>query len=733
MRTGTHHQVTGGVLHRRQTVQSRVPAGQFQRAVLPPREPRQHRQRRTLEQHHVPGAVAVDDDLTVAFRRLVRGGHRIVAVLRVLGHHRVERRRTALDVERRTPTVAPRRPRLRHAVVTAPRARNEVPQRDTGGETRPPRTTRLETHRELVPGGTPHARHPEHAPGRNLRPEEDPPQLQLPVHDPVTGDPAPYDLHPELQLALKEHRHDPGVLVDIAVRRVRRGTRTAPGDAPPTEQPLAEHPRRHVPGALDPLPPPHQPRGVEPRLETGPVVAVTVLAGMLGGLRTEPRTNGSDQETPLLPVPQRQALHRHVTAVHVHETDVRRAAEVEPLALPLRAAQQGVHGELLVQPVRPLVQPHTTVTQERVVDVATETPPYGQRTAPTLEREHVQQLLEHALPHQQPLHPRVGGQFVENGWVGRLHELPGPLHESVPELLIRVGQHLQMQHEVRLEAGEIVLALVVVIRAGTVRTEETTHRPDRGDPVPQVPQLGMTLGDRRRGGALTTTPEVHEIGDDVDLARPEVSEHVDPGVLIEDPLGKLDVVVVPERPPEHLVPDGAVVDQRLETRDVRTLALLGHGRLVQRRLPLPGTVHHLHVPGHEVRTRRPQRAHHQLVRVLRDDVVPVHEREELPLRMHRAQTHVPRVAGAVGLLADVVEPRVTTAEVESDGGGAVGGPVVDEDDLQVVQGLPGDGLEALSEVDLDVLERDYHAQEWPFGTQPSFPSRLPRRSGNDHR
>ncbi len=261
-----------------------------------------------------------------------------------------------------------------------------------------------------------------------------------------------------------------------------------------------------------------------------------------------------------------------------------------------------------------------------------------------------------------------------------------------------------MQHQVGLEAGEVVLALALLVEPGAPLGQEPADRLDGGDPVAEVGQLGVALGDRGGGAALAAAPVVDDVGEDVDLRGPEVGEHVHPGVLVEDAFGERDEVVVPEGAPEQLVPDRAVVDERVEAGDVGAAPVLLHRGLVQRGLPLLGGVHHLHVARDEVRAGLLQGAHEQFVGVLRDDVVAVDERDELPARMHGPQAGVPGVARAVRLLADQPEARVGRAELGDDLRRAVGGTVVDEDDLEVAERLTRDRLQALREIALDVLK-----------------------------
>jgi hypothetical protein len=61
-----------------------------------------------------------------------------------------------------------------------------------------------------------------------------------------------------------------------------------------------------------------------------------------------------------------------------------------------------------------------------------------------------------------------------------------------------------------------------------------------------------------------------------------------------------------------------------------------------------------------------------------------------------------------------------------DGTAVVGGPVVDQDDLEVVDGLRGDRRQAVAEIVLDVVDRhdDADAGHGPRHGVPGYPLRL---------
>ncbi len=705
-----------GVLGRGEQVVARVAADEFQRAVLVPARLGDQRQRVPFEEDDVAGAVAVDDDLPVPRRGLDLRRHPVVAVRGAFGHHRVQRALAALHVDGQLPPVAAHGPCLGYGVVAVgTRPGHEVAQRDAGGEGAPPLAPGLERQPGLVPAGAVHADDPDLPPLGDPGGQIDAAELQVPAHDPVAGDAAPDDLDAELERAVSEEGHDAGVLVDIAVRGVGGGSGPSPPDALVAEEPAAEDAGGDVPGALDPLPLLLEPSGVEAALEAGPVVAVAVLVGVLGRLRVVDGPGQIDDLAPGLLVPQRQRLGGHVLLVHVDEPDVRRAGQRQPLGVPVRPRERAGGGQFPVEAVVALVQARLAVLQVRVVQVPPEPPADGEGAALALELDDVEQFAQAPLVDQEPLHAGVGGQLLDEVLVGLPQELLGRVHEGVAVLVVRVGQHLEVEHEVGFQARQVVLALVLLVRARPVPAEEPADRLHGGDPVAEVVEFGVPLGDGRRSAPVAPAPEVDDVGDDVDLQRLEVREHVDPGILVEDALGKTNEVVVPERAAEYLVPHGAVIDQRVEPGDVGAATVLLHRPLVQGGLPLLGGIHHLDVARDEIRSGLRNRSYEQFVRVLGNDVVAVREDEELAVRVHGVQPRVPGVPGPLGVLTDQAEARIAGAELLRYGCGPVGRTVVDHDDLEVPERLAGDGLQALVEVGLNVLERDDDTQTRPRG------------------
>ncbi len=118
---------------------------------------------------------------------------------------------------------------------------------------------------------------------------------------------------------------------------------------------------------------------------------------------------------------------------------------------------------------------------------------------------------------------------------------------------------------------------------------------------------------------------------------------------------------------------------------------------------LDGTRHHVG-PG---TTGTPDQ-HAQRVRW--QQVVGVDERQELAPRSTHAGV-AGRAEPAVGT-GEELDARVAADVVQGDRARAVRRPVVDEQDLEVLERLGEDGVEALPEVGLDVVEGDDHADGW---------------------
>jgi hypothetical protein len=114
------------------------------------------------------------------------------------------------------------------------------------------------------------------------------------------------------------------------------------------------------------------------------------------------------------------------------------------------------------------------------------------------------------------------------------------------------------------------------------------------------------------------------------------------------------------------------------------------------------------VAGREVRARALEGADQPLVRVERQHVVAVEEGEVLAPGGIGAR--VARAAQPAVRLPHDAEARVGVREPLGDRRAVIGRPVVDEHGLEVTEGLAGERPQALVEVVLDVVDRDYDAE-----------------------
>lgn len=164
----------------------------------------------------------------------------------------------------------------------------------------------------------------------------------------------------------------------------------------------------------------------------------------------------------------------------------------------MRTGERAERRQFLVEAVVALVQACLPVTQVGVVQVAAQPSAYRQRTTLALELDDVEECVELPFLNEEPLDPRVGGKFVDDALVRLLQELPRPEHERVAVLVVRVGENLQMQHQVGLQAREVVLPLVLDERPRTVLGKEAAHGLHGRDAVAEVAQFSVPLGN---GGA----------------------------------------------------------------------------------------------------------------------------------------------------------------------------------------------------------------------------------------
>src|SRR5216683_2389703 len=85
-----------------------------------------------------------------------------------------------------------------------------------------------------------------------------------------------------------------------------------------------------------------------------------------------------------------------------------------------------------------------------------------------------------------------------------------------------------------------------------------------------------------------------------------------------------------------------------------------------------------------------------------EQVVAVGEGEVLASRARYPS--VPGRPEALVLLLDKLEPRIAGSETFRNDRASVGGAIVDHDDLEVAQGLPGDRLKRRLDITLHVVE-----------------------------
>ena len=141
---------------------------------------------------------------------------------------------------------------------------------------------------------------------------------------------------------------------------------------------------------------------------------------------------------------------------------------------------------------------------------------------------------------------------------------------------------------------------------------------------------------------------------------------------------------------------------------MRADAGLGDRPAVQSGRAGTGSVVAEHTAADDVTATAFDGVHHQLVGITWDDVVGVHERHELGARSIESDVARPPQAPVL----DVQDPPPGTPLRELVGNlpRSVGGSVVHEQDLEVAEGLVGQGLQARHEVVLDVVDRDHHTQ-----------------------
>ncbi len=275
---------------------------------------------------------------------------------------------------------------------------------------------------------------------------------------------------------------------------------------------------------------------------------------------------------------------------------------------------------------------------------------------------------------------------------------------------VAVGQGLHEHPQVTRDDAGVVTPLGlgpqrVLGRLRRAFAEIAAGRSHRGRTVLDGPRYRAPVRDR----AVPVAPQVHGVAQDVHAAGLEVRGQDDGDVLEEHAFGEREGVPVPEVPPEDLVAGDAIAEQLPVARDVGGAAGGGHDLAEHRGLLLRAVrAQPVDVARHEVGSGLVEHAQHPLVRLGRDHVVAVDEGEMGAARLARA-----RVAGGtepgIGLV-DEPEAAVAFGVAAGDLPTAVRGAVVDHDDLEIRHGLPGQRLEAGTEVILDVVDGDDDAE-----------------------
>ena len=291
--------------------------------------------------------------------------------------------------------------------------------------------------------------------------------------------------------------------------------------------------------------------------------------------------------------------------------------------------------------------------------------------------------------------------------------------EHAPADLVQVGVHqlevlgqvvvadpVQVAY-VQPEVVDERLALVLAQRLGRgVPAQERVDGEQGGDAVAQVLDVGAVLGDGQLA-RRPLAPVVDVVGDHVHGLGQDVRPGHELQVLPDHVLGVIQLVGVPERPAEELVPDRDVVQQLGRPGHVGAdLAALDRAGVQRRRRDALGA-DPVHRAGDEVRARAFQRVQQHLVGVWGQHVVGVHEGEELTAGLLDAP--VPGPAGAAAVAVDQAEPGVGPGPLPRDLGAVVGGPVVHHDHFQVGERLPGDGGQAVAQHVTVVVERHHNA------------------------
>ncbi len=436
-----------------------------------------------------------------------------------------------------------------------------------------------------------------------------------------------------------------------------------------------------------------------------------------GGHRGGDRTGADDGAAALAALAEDQHLAGGETALRAEVAGDGEAAQQQLAVLPGGLLQAADDAELARTEGEELGGDRRAAVQEGVV---------GLRAGQALDRDAVgvvalvvaegDEVLDAALAGQVGLEAVGDGQVGPGGGADLPDQAADVLGERGAEVGAALADVLVDERELLAQHVVVVVAQVADVLGAFLGLEGLADQADRGDAVDDGDRVGGALGDRALAG-LADAPVVDAVAEDVDAAGEVVRGDADGGVLVEDAFGVLEVVLVPEAAAVHLVPGGAVGDQCRELRDVGLQLGLGEGRPVAPGLRHADRAEPLDVAAGEVGAGLVQGSDQALVGVLRHGVVTVDEGQVLAAFGQVTGAHVAGGSEAGVLLHHDPEPLVPRGEGLGDGGAVVRGTVVDQDALEVGERLGGNGLQALVEVELDVVDGDDDAQARGHGLQ----------------
>ena len=234
--------------------------------------------------------------------------------------------------------------------------------------------------------------------------------------------------------------------------------------------------------------------------------------------------------------------------------------------------------------------------------------------------------------------------------------------------------------------------LAVLVRLEVAEAVAVEVRVDSAvdlDPVTEVADVLASVADRRDLGVVENVPAVDLVGDERDPACGAVGLSGEQQVLVVKAFGEPDAVAVEELPAVELVGAQGVEQQVLRLADAVVDGML----LVEPRVPLRAPVVLRDVdpdaqPGDEVGVGAFGREQQVLRRVPLQRVIAVEEHDVR--RPRGVDAHVARAGAAAAVLGQRHQTHpvwMLRREPRGDLAGAVGGGVVDDDDLEVVQRL----------------------------------------------